>query len=484
MFSRNKTRELLSGGGVLIVLSLIVANLTNLAIQFVIPRLLPSAEYVSFSVFWSSGQLFAALIFEWLRLGVMRYSVDSSQQGVDGFNAAIRFSYALSFLISAVVGVFLLLVSRHDGYYFWLGIILIYACVQGGFDASQASLRARLKNVRFSMSWMVRSFVSFFLTVGLAWYWGSALYAAIGLCLSYLIVFVVSDFKLSLKFPQRADVRFLFRYGAMGAVGGIVLFSIPVLCRHILATGLEPSVSAGAILAIDLSQKVLIVFAVALNLVLLQPAIRRAAESADCAKREQQNHFLRIVAILPPFAIALAFLTSAVDTFFVPPDFVDGYRQSVYIAIISALLICIKSFGVDAIFIISGRTSYAAYSSLAGLFIAVTGWALVPNYTADYGTHILYVLLASALVSLGTALYFAVSSLNLTFSWEAVTVIGGATFLGFFTVYLASEASGALVMACGFLTMILFGILYFYLDIVGLRAIVRRILSRGLRSSL
>lgn len=63
----------------LMLVSLVLANLASLGIQFVIPRLLVPEEYTRFAMMWASGQLAAAVLFEWLRIGVVRYSTSDSR---------------------------------------------------------------------------------------------------------------------------------------------------------------------------------------------------------------------------------------------------------------------------------------------------------------------------------------------------------------------------------------------------------------------
>ena len=56
---------------ILVPLSVLFANFTNLVTQLLLPRYLDSAEYSLLATLWSYGQLANIVVFEWMRFGVL-----------------------------------------------------------------------------------------------------------------------------------------------------------------------------------------------------------------------------------------------------------------------------------------------------------------------------------------------------------------------------------------------------------------------------
>jgi len=150
-------KKVRGGASILMLLSLVLANLANLGIQLLIPRLLAPPEYTHFAMSWASGQLVAAVLFEWLRIGVVRYSASSDDSR--RLSETLGALYATVFIIAGSLAGLLMLVGATGGAIFTSGFVLFYACAQGAFDGQQASLRAclgrayRLLCGRFGLRW-------------------------------------------------------------------------------------------------------------------------------------------------------------------------------------------------------------------------------------------------------------------------------------------------------------------------------------------
>jgi len=405
------------GASLLMMLSLVLANLANLGIQFVIPRLLVPEEYTRFAMMWASGQLVAALLFEWLRIGVVRYSAKDPSD-TRRLPDALGALYAAILGVASVLAVVLLAAGNAGGAMFMAGLILFYACAQGAFDGQQANLRARFLNVRFSVTWMARSILSFALTLAAASTFADGRFALAALASSFLVVSLFAGLSpRSLRWPERSSVVFLLKFGLFAAAAGIISFALPLAARYAMVHYAGGTDSAGAVLAIDVAQKVLMALGTAVNLLLLQPVISRVNLDPAGGPRHMANHLVNVVALFSAAMVVLLYANSVLVSYFVPPAFLQAYSDVSSLAVVSIVLVCLKSYGLDALFAIGGKTVYSVLTSGLALLLVLLGCGGLYVTRALGLTSILYILLFALICGLALATRFAVSTLSLRVPW-------------------------------------------------------------------
>ncbi len=468
---QQRESKVVGGSPVLLIASMVLANLANLAIQFVIPRVLLPAEYTQFAITWASGQLLAAVLFEWLRIGVVRYSggVDAAA-GAD-LRQALTSMYVLMVGVTAVLALVMLCAGLTSQSLFWAGFAVFYASVQGMFDGRQARLRASFQNLKFSLTWMARSILSFVLTIGAAILCDDAAYAMAGLCLSFVAVAIFSGPRAGMWIrPRSKEVIFLARYGFFAASAGIITYAIPVAARYVMIHLEGEGGSAGAVLSLDLAQKVVIAIGTAANLVLLQPVIRRVAADASVARSELGAHLTRIFAITAPAMVGLIYLNEFAAGYFVPASFMAAYEAIAASSVIAASLICVKSFGVDALFVVSGKTGYSALSGLVSAVIAAIGWFGLYLAGAMTLSNVMHVLVGALCAGLIISLSIAANVLDFAIPWRKLVEIsfiaGGSATMARILMLSASELLHWI--GCAALVALFVGG-YLFFDVDGLR---------------
>lgn len=436
---------------ILMMLSLVLANLANLGIQFVIPRLLLPEEYTRFAMMWASGQLVAALLFEWLRIGVVRYSA-SDAGDPRRLPETLAALYAALLVGASVLAVILLAAGKTGNAMFMAGLILFYACAQGAFDGQQAHLRARFLNVRFSVTWMARSVLSFSLTLVVASAFSDGKFALAALSASFLIVSLFAGLSpRSLRWPARSSAVFLMKFGLFAAAAGIISFALPLVARYAMVHYAGGTDSAGAVLAVDIAQKILMALGTAVNLLLLQPVISRVNRDPEEGSRYMEGHLVNVVALFSASMVVLLYANSVMVAYFVPPAFLESYSRVSLLAVISIVLVCLKSYGLDALFAIGGKTVYSVVTSGVALLLVLLGCGGL-YVTHSIGLASTLVVLVLALVAgLVLATYFAVSALSLRLPWGKLSRILLVTAAAMAASFLLAVYGNVVVQMMGFI---------------------------------
>jgi hypothetical protein len=439
----------------LMLISLILANVASLGIQFVIPRLLVPEEYTRFAMMWASGQLAAAVLFEWLRIGVVRYFASDSRdprQLPDTLGAL----YVGILAVAVVLAVLLMVTGDAGGAVFTIGFILFYACAQGAFDGQQASLRAAFRNVRFSVTWMARSILSFILTLAVASSFSDGRLALAGLIASFLIASLFAgSCPRSLRWPARSSVIFLMKFGVFAAAAGMISFALPLAARYAMvhyAGGVE---SAGALLALDIAQKILMALGTAINLVLLQPIIGRVNLDPVEGRRYMASHLVNVVALFSAAMVVLLYANRILVTYFVPPAFLDSYSKVSLLAVASVVLVCLKSYGLDALFTVGGKTVYSVVTSGLALILFALGCVGLYATQAMGLISILLTLVLALAAGVILAAWFVTSTLSMRLPWAKLSKIFLVTSIALATSYGLAVYGGRAVQMSGIVMIVL-----------------------------
>jgi len=439
----------------LMLVSLVLANLASLGIQFVIPRLLVPEEYTRFAMMWASGQLAAAVLFEWLRIGVVRYSTSDSRDPRQ-LPEALGALYLGVLGVAVVLAVLLLVTGDAGGAIFTAGFILFYACAQGAFDGQQASLRARFRNVRFSITWMARSILSFILTLAAASTFSDGRFALAGLIISFLVASLFAgSCPRSLRWPARSSVIFLMKFGLFAAAAGMISFALPLAARYAMVHYAGGAESAGALLAVDIAQKILMALGTAINLVLLQPVIGRVNLDPGEGRRHMAGHLVNVVALFSAAMVMLLYANRVLVTYFVPPAFLDSYSKVSLLAVISVALVCLKSYGLDALFAIGGKTVYSVATSALALVLFVLGCVGLYATQSIGLVSILIALLLALTAGVILAAWLAASKLSMKLPWAKLSRIFLVTFVALAASYCLAAYAGPVVQMLGMVMIVL-----------------------------
>lgn len=358
-------------------LALVFANIVALATSLLVPYLLPSDQYSIFILCWSGGQLVAGVAYEWMRIGVLRYSV-----GADLALAALRRQVLLrGFIITTGVLLTLALFSTSMTHYFveatFVATILVYGAAQGVFEGLQAKARAQEDNHFFAASWVMRASLSFVLAGAAAWTTGKGLAAIIGLTASFpLTMLVMSRLRVVPKFDGGGSYEqfiFLARYGVFSALATIVSLTLPTALRLLSTTAVGLVDAGGLLLAADLTQKAVSIVGLAVNIVVAQSSIRIAEFGSETAIRKQIKFQIGItLAFILPASLGFYLIQGSLMDSIITEDYHQSYSQSVFLFCIANGVLAFRMFGIDTIYIAIGKTQRAIWGPFVS--VAVTAF--------------------------------------------------------------------------------------------------------------
>jgi hypothetical protein len=354
--------------------SLIIAQLSNLLLQLMAPRLLPPAEFSKFSLVWSYGQFALVLSFEWLRVSVIRFSHGSNFWLSRKRRLIFKRFYLLvtaGLLVAMLAGVGL---SRFWAVCGMVAAVCVFAACRGLFDGSQAFARAASLDREFVLVWTVSSMLSLILTIAIAWATKSGVLAVYGLALSYVAALWFCKVQTRIgraKLPrsQPSQSLFLFRYGVFVALSGAISAALNPFVRSVAVAGAGAHGAAGIILAMDLSQKVVAAIGMVLNVFLLHRVILAAEfESKEEVGKTIGRQISVLAAILFPVGIGFALLQPSVSTVLVPQVYRASYLDSVLLISMSAAISSFRSYAIDTQFVAAGSSSRSFFGPLATVF--------------------------------------------------------------------------------------------------------------------
>lgn len=377
--------------------ALVLANLSGLAISLLVPLLVAADEYSIFALTWSAGQLVASVAYEWMRFGVLRYSVGADEELATTRRSLLWQGYVSVtgiLLAGALLAGLAIFISPLALY---VAPIAFYAACQGAFEGRQARARALFDNGFYSISWVLRTFISLALSVLAAWMTGSGAAALLGLAASYPITMLVVN-RLSALPALRASwnseqFRFLARYGFFAALATNISMLLPTVLRTLAISTLGLAEAGGLVLAADLSQKAISVVGLAVNIVMMQNSIKAAEFGSDGELQQKARMQIAIAtAFVAPAALGFFLIQQPFTGLLVAAEYEATYWQSIGLACLASGVLAFRLFAVDSLFVAFGKTegaivgpllAVASTTAAIGLF-AWQGLATPLAITASY----------------------------------------------------------------------------------------------------
>lgn len=468
----------------LVPFSVLFANAVNFSTQLLVPRYLPAEQYSSFATLWAVGQLVAVIVFEWMRFGVVRFS-----EGVDP-RLNVRRKNAL--LVSYSVGCVLLCIVAFLASLVFEGesgtaivVVVIYALCQGVFDGRQALARAQFRNLSFAISWILRSVLTLGLCIGAAIWFQNGAAVLVALSIAYFIVSAfflkeIDFLALSKGGVLYEDFRFLAKYGAFVAVSSSLSAALPPLVRGLLIDFGDKAEVAGTILALDLSQKALVVIGMLVNVMVLQRSIRVVESGNPSEKADQMRlHVVVATAAIVPFGVLFYTLQPILVVFLVPQEYKLSYLTSIGLATVCAMLLCLRQFSIDSLFVIVGKSSRSVIAPIVAVTSTFIGAFSLNKLGIDPSSTVLYSMLVGLALSCFASVYYVGTVSRI--SWPRFEVV--AVTLGGVCMYGVVQLGVMYLLDLFWLPVICFLSFFAYLfvlmlfDVGGLRHRFRDILS-------
>jgi hypothetical protein len=219
-----------------------------------------------------------------------------------------------------------------------------------------------------------------------------------------------------------SDVVTIFMYGVFVSVGSGLGAALLMLVRAAAVEAAGAEAAGGAILALDLSLKVLQTIGLAANLLVLQRAIRAMEHEGPAAGAQKAAFQMALMySIVLPACIGLLLLQKPISSIVVPPDYLSAFQENVLWATLVAGVLTFRMFAIDTIFIISGRSVLTVVGPALTLSVAAI---LVPTIGYADGFSARSVFAATSIAAiLGTIAAAMMARRALNFCWPIVDML-------------------------------------------------------------
>ena len=455
----------------------------NLIIGLLTAKFLGPADFGRYALAQSIGIFLNTLFIDWLRHTATRFYSDHGPSSAR-VRATLDLTLALSCLAIAMASAIAILFGFTFGLSLGLAAIApMVGIVNGVFDVQTALLRARFRDRPYAAAILAKNIFSLILVVGGAAIFHDPVITLAGLCISILAAMmsvsralVDREAKPALATPAQAGI--FIRY-ALPIVAGSVLWQLmPLFNRTLLADRIGFDASGQYSLAYDLSIRIVAAIGSALDILLLQLAIRADhLKGREAARAQLSLNTVIVFAVMAPVCVGLWLVLPSFEALFVPQAF-HGSFSNILTALLPGLFaFSILSFCVFQTFFVARRTWPVTVSSLVATLINIVGVRLIG--TTD--PVIIGAIQAGGFIAslaLGIALSYLIFPVNVRAKDIAtVTVATGLVILAVYPLRSLAPGLGTMVL-CAATGIIVYGAALLIGNVAGLRTWLQARISR------
>jgi O-antigen/teichoic acid export membrane protein len=215
---------------------------------------------------------------------------------------------------------------------------------------------------------------------------------------------VLHDPAASRGLASRSHLIGFARYG-IAIVGANVVYQLIVLVNRSAAASTLDYAAAGQLsLGTDLTLRLMVAVAAALDVFLFQMAVRREAlEGADAADRQLARNMLIVGAVLVLLAVGYVTQLPAFEAAVIPSEFRRDFAEVSLILVPGVLAFCLAQFAFNPVFQLSGRTSPVVLTAILAGLVDLSLLAIMPRSAGVVGfawAHSASLLTASAVAGI------------------------------------------------------------------------------------
>jgi O-antigen/teichoic acid export membrane protein len=361
-------------------------SLLNFVVGLLVAKFLGPAEYGRFTLALSAASVVQLIVFEWLRYCVPRFYTRQGQAG--GAHIRATLDAAVGWLAVLAAGAALLvyasgldLALSAD-----LAALAIGAAIANGlFDFAAALLRARFLDRPYAVLVVAKNVLAFALTVGGAFWFGSARIALVGLMLSVVGALAAAKNGLVDEAARggRAERWLVSKFLAYGMpiVGASVLYqSIPLLNR-ILVSRLFGFAEAGQFsLAYDIGTRIVNTLGSALDAVLFQLAVldEKTLGASHARERISRNMGL-VLALIAPAVLGSWLVIPSFERLLVPESFRGPFQHYFTLVAPGLFAWALINYAVNPAFQLAHRLAPLMIGALVAVVANLATIALLPT---------------------------------------------------------------------------------------------------------
>lgn len=378
-----------------------VPGIINFLAIAVYTRLLPPEEYGQYALVIAWVGFVNAILFQWLRLGLLRFLPGYQENNRATFLGTILVAFLGITVTTAVIGLFALMFwpTTELLELFILGFGLLV--LQAWYELNLELLRSKLAPLTYGMVSLVRAV----LALMLGWYLAVRGLGAAGLVIGLVGGFLIPgmwavrrDWQgVSVKGFDRATLKKLLVYGlpltATFALNFVVSSSDRIMLGWLKGTEAAGLYAVGY----DLAQQTLVMLMMVVNLAAYPLAVRSLEQRGiETARLQLQQNCTVLLAIAMPAATGLAILAPSIAHVLLGEAFRETARGIVPIICLGAFVMGLKAYYFDLSFQLGQQTQGQVWVALVSAIInlCLNLW-WIPTfglYGAAYATLFAYVI--------------------------------------------------------------------------------------------
>lgn len=334
----------------------------NFVIGLMVAMFLGPAEFGRFALALAVAMVVQTLVFDWLRLGAIRFYSETTAQERPALRATLDMAFGILIALLAVVGGVVLTRFKFELSPDLLALALATVVANAMFDYSTALARARFRDGLYARLVVLKNLLALALIGGGAWWFQSAQMALAGGMLSLggsvlLLRGALTDPDTGLRQACPRLARDMAVYGLPLIAANFLYLLIPLANRWLVTRAYGFAETGQFSLAYDIGLKGIGAIGSALDVVLFQIAVRaHEKDGADEAQQQIASNMTVVLAILLPACLGVWMTLPSIEALMVPSAYHGAFRHYQALMLPGLFAMTFALFAVNPIFQIANRT--------------------------------------------------------------------------------------------------------------------------------
>lgn len=339
-------------------------------------RLLDPASYGRYALVVATVGLLNALLFQWLRLSLVRYLPAFKQDEAKLKGTLLT----TAFIVIGGLGAIAAAATMLPGAAAWRDVILLgwtVLAVQAVFELCCEYSRASLNPWQFMVLQLARSAASvglgaLLIKLGIGW-WGPLVGVAIGMVIGigYAYWRDWTDVRFAI---DRQTLATLCRYGLPLSLTVTLAIVIATSDRFLIAYFHGEDAAGLYSVAVDLTSQTLTLLMMVINLAMFPIAVRAfESQGPEAARERMTDNASLLLAVGLPCVVGLCVLAPGIASCLLGSSYRDAAVSVIPLVAVGAFLAGLKAYHFDAAFQFAHQTIYQVWIVLA---VAVSNIAI------------------------------------------------------------------------------------------------------------
>ena len=349
----------------------------NLIIGLLIAKYLGPSDFGRYALAQSIGIFLNTILLDWLRHAATRFYMDNDPKS-GAVRATLDATLAMCCLVIAALSAIVILLGFDFGLGLWLAAVApLIGIVNGLFDVQTALLRARFRDRPYAAAIILKNLFSLVLVVGSAAWFRNPAVTLFALSLSMTASLLtmrrsLADREAKFSLANLPQARIFAIYALPIVIGSIFWQLMPLFNRSLLADAAGFEISGQYSLGYDLGIKIVGAIGSALEILLLQLAIKADHQhGAEAAKEQLALNMVIVFAVMAPVCAGLWLVMPSFELLFVPLAFHGSFGRILGAMLPGLFAFAVLSYSIHQVFFVARKTWPLLFSSLIALVVNV-----------------------------------------------------------------------------------------------------------------